>query len=188
MFAVLKKCFEINLNDYENININLEINKVILGAFFALIIGVVILSIYRGSIRTVIVQLTRHGAKNEETAKKLSELGLDKSHSVKSLLCRDNILTRVVARVGEKKYNYEEYMALDKAERKKSEEVDFSSAAFYINEDQTQRAANISEKYVTSVMRTVAFCSFVAIICVCLIATMPEILNVIDNLLERTKM
>ena len=50
MFEVLKKCFAINLNDYENINFNLEINKVIFGAFCALMVGVVILSIYRGTI------------------------------------------------------------------------------------------------------------------------------------------
>ena len=33
MSEILKKAFEINLNDYENINFNLEINKVVLGFY-----------------------------------------------------------------------------------------------------------------------------------------------------------
>ena len=185
MFEVLKKCFAINLNDYENINFNLEINKVIFGAFCALMVGVVILSIYRGTIRAVMMQLIRHETYSEEDAKTLKELGLGESRTVKRLLSGDNILTKTVVRVGKKKYSYEEYMALSKEERLKNESVDFSTAKFYINEDNKDRAASIVEKYVTSVPRTVVSCVFVAIICVCIMACMPEILNGINNLLQK---
>ena len=184
MFEVLKKCFAINLNDYENINFDLEINKVILGAFCALMVGIVLLSIYRGTVRTVLMQLIRHGASAEENAKTLEELGLEKSRAVKQFLSGDNILTKMVSRVGEKKYSYKEYTELSKEEMRKTDKVDFSSARFYIKEEMKDRANVFVEKYVTSIPRTAASCVFVAIICICIIACMPEILNGINNLLK----
>lgn len=187
MFEVLKKCFDINLNDYENIKFDLEINKVILGAFVVLMVGIVYLSFYRGSIRVVIIQLMRHNADSEENAKTLGELGFDKSRIVKRLLSRDNILTKTVARVGEKKYDYEEYKSLSKEEKRESEKIDFSEAKFYIGEDNKDRAMNIVDRYVTSIPRTIASCVFIAIVCVSVIACMPEILNLINNLLENVK-
>ncbi|MBQ7343522.1 MAG: hypothetical protein IJW53_02015 [Clostridia bacterium] len=187
MFEVLKKCFDINLNDYENIKFDLEINKVILGAFAVLMIGIVYLSFYRGSIRAVVMQLMRHNADSEEDAKTLGELGLDKSWMVKRLFSGNNILTKTVARVGEKKYEYEEYKALSKAERRESEKIDFAKAKFYISEENKDRAMNIVDRYVTSIPRTVASCVFIAIICVSVIACMPELLNLINNLLESAK-
>ncbi len=188
MFEVLKKCFSINLNDYENINFSLEINKVVLGAFVALIIGVIFLNIYRGNIRLVVMQLTRHGAVGEENAKTLSEIGLGGSGIVKSLLSRDGVLTKVVSRVGDAGIDYDEYMAMSKEEREKREKIDFSSAEFYINEEKAGRAASITEKYATSVLRTAASCVFIAIICICVIVCMPEILNIVNNLLSKVKM
>ena len=74
MLEGLKKCFDINLNDYENINFSLEINKAVLGAFVAIIVGVIFLNAYRGSMRFMIMQLTRHSATSEENAKTLKEL------------------------------------------------------------------------------------------------------------------
>jgi hypothetical protein len=184
MFKVLKKCFSINLNDYENINFDLEINKVILGAFCALMVGVVFFSIYRGTVRTVLMQLIRHRANSEENAKNLEELGLGKSRAVKRLLSGDNILSKTVSRVGEKKYSYNEYMALSKEKKQEVDKIDFSSAKFYIKDEMKDRANGFVEKYVTSIPRTIASCVFVAIICICIIACMPEILNGINNLLQ----
>ena len=43
MFKFLRECFAINLNDYENINFSLEINKVVLGVSIAIIIGIILL-------------------------------------------------------------------------------------------------------------------------------------------------
>jgi hypothetical protein len=184
MFEVLKKIFAINLNDYENINVSLEINKAILGAFIALVVGVIMLDIYRGCTRTVIMQLVRHGAKTKEDAKTLSELKLENSRVTKKLLSGHNMLTRIVARVDEKEYGYDEYKALSKEEKKELEKIDFANARFYIREKSADRAAFITERYVTSVPRTVASCVFVAIICICVIACMPEILRLINNLLK----
>ena len=146
------------------------------------------LNIYRGNIRLVVVQLRRHNANSEETAKTLSELGLDKSVIVKRLFLGNNVLTKVVARVGEKKYSYEEYIKLSKEEKAQSEKIDFDTAMFYIKEQESDLAMSITEKYTTSIMRTVLASVFVGIMCICIIACMPGILNIVNNLLGSAKM
>lgn len=187
MLEGLKKCFDINLNDYENINFSLEINKAVLGAFVAIIVGVIFLNAYRGSMRFMIMQLTRHSATSEENAKTLKELGLSDSRMLKRILSSDNLLTKTVERVGAVKYDYETYKKMSDKERKNAEKIDFDVAKFYIKEDETSRAAFILERYVTSITRTLVSCLFVAIICGCIIACMPGILNVVNELLGNIK-
>ena len=191
MFKFLKECLSINLNEYENININLEISKVVLAACVAFIIGVILFDIYRGSIRVMVAQLMRHGAKDEENAKTLKEIGLEESRLikvVKMMLSRDNLLTKVVARSGAKQYSYEEYTALSKEEKEKDSKIDFSTAKFYVKEEQSTLASGIVEKYGASVQRTALSCAFIILIGLCLIASMPGILNVVNNLIKNTKM
>ena len=184
MFEALKRHFAINLKSYDNINVNLEINKIVLGTFIVLILGVVILNNYRGNVRLMVMQLTRHNAKDEESAKTLKQLGLQKSASVKKLLSGDNTLTKIVARVGEVKYSYEEYKALSKKEKKAEVKINFDEATFYLCEDQSDRIANVLDKYNVTTGRTVATCALIAIFGGCLIACMPEILNIVNNLLK----
>ena len=183
MFEVLKKCFSINLNDYEKINVKLEINKVVLGTLIALIIGVIFFNLYRGTIKLVVAQLVRHNAKNEDNAKTLSEIDLDKNKAVRWMLSGENLLTKIVGRRGEKRYEYEEYKALSKKERQEAEKFDIDAAEFYVRDEQSSLASTVVEGYGTSVMRTVVACVFIAIVGICIIACMPEILELINNLL-----
>lgn len=184
----LKKNFEINLNDYENIGINLQINKVLLIAFIAFTIVAAFLNVFRMNSRLMIVQLFRHGAKSEEEAKTLEELGLNKNFFIKYLLSGSNLLSKTVGRIGEKKYTYDEYVALDKKERRENEMIDFDTERFYIKEEENDRALHISEKYDSTVLRTVITCVFILIVYACISAMMPELLRIINNLLERPKM
>ena len=185
MLELLKKCFAVNLNDYENININLEINTVVLGTFIAVILGVVFLHVYRGSIRLAVMQLTRHGATSEENAKTLKELGLYDSRVIRRLLSSHNVLTRVVERVGAVKYDYDTYVKMSKEERAEADKIDFDFAKFYIKEEESNRAGFIVERYVTSLPRTLATCLFFAILCGCVIACMPGILDVVNSLVGK---
>jgi hypothetical protein len=187
MIEILKRCFEINLSDYENISFSLEINKVVLGAFIAVIAGVIYLNIYRGAIRLTVSQLTRHGARTEESAKTLSELGLASSRMVKHLLSGHNMLTDTVARAGAEKQDYETYVKMSKEERREAEKINFDDARFYIRESRSDRAAFILERYSTSPIRTAVTCIFFAILCGCIIACMPGILNVINEVLGNIK-
>ena len=183
MSEVLKNAFEINLSDYENINFDLEINKAIFCASVVLIIGIILFSIYRATIRRIVFQLVRHEAYFEEKAKTLTELKIDKTLVIKYLFSNNNILTKIVSRVGEKNYSYEEYVALSKEEREKSERIDFDTAAFYIKEDKKDFALSVIEKYNITATKTILAVVFVAALCVCVISSMPGILNIVNKLL-----
>ena len=184
MFKILKECFSINLNDYDNIGVNLEINKVVFGTFIALIVGVIFLNVYRGNIKLVVTQLTRHNAKCEDGAKTLSDIGLNNNKIIKWLLSKENFLTKIVGRKGEKKFEYEEYKALSNKERIEAEKFDIDEAEFYIREEQSDLAAGVMEKYGTSVQNTVMTCLLIAIVSICIIVCMPEILEIVNNLLR----
>jgi hypothetical protein len=188
MFEVLKKCFSINLNEYKYIGVDLEINKIILCTAVVLMACIVVFNTYRANIKLTVSQLVRHKAKDEESAKTLSELGLDTSRAIKKLLGKDNMLTKIVARCGEKKYGYDEYMALSDEEKKECEEFDVTESRFYIREEYSLHATNVIDKYGTSVGRTILSCVLVAIISISLFLSMPGILNVLNNLLKNTKM
>ena len=185
MIENFKKCFSINLNDYENIGINLEINKVLLPAFIMFALLVVLLAIYRDNMRDVVVQLFRHDAIEKEKACTLEELGLSNNRIIPYLLSRDNLLTKVVGRVGKTEYSYEEYKALSKQERREAERIDFSSERFFIREEYIDRARHIKEKYETGKVRLLVGCLFLFLVYIAIAAAMPELLNLINNLLKR---
>ena len=98
------------------------------------------------------------------------------------------MLTKIVARCGEKKYGYDEYMALSDEEKKECEEFDVTESRFYIREEYSLHATSVIDKYGTSVCRTILSCVLVAIISISLFLSMPGILNVLNNLLKNTKM
>ena len=186
MFKIFKEWFSVNLNDYDNIGVNLEINKVIFGAVIALIIGVIVLDLYRANIKLMVTQLTRHNAKNEDYAKTLSSIGLNNNKIIRWLLTKENFLTKIVGRKGEKKFEYEEYKTLSNKERIEAEKFDIETAEFYIREDKSDLAAGVMEKYGASVQSTVMTCVLIAIVSICIIACMPEMLEMINNLLRRS--
>jgi hypothetical protein len=103
------------------------------------------------------------------------------------MLSKRNALTAVVARVGAVKYDYETYVKMTKEEREAAEKINFDEARFYIYPEKTHRAAFIVDRYNTSFARTFAECVFLAIVCGCIIACMPGILNVLNNLLGSAK-
>ena len=183
MIKAFKECFSTNLNEYDKIGIDLEINKVVVGLAVAMIIGIIFFNTYRQNMKIMVSQLIRHGAKSEENAKTLSSLGLGKSVLIKRMLSRDNLLTKIVARKGEKRYGYEEYVGFSKEEKKALERVDFDTAEFYIREDKATLADGVAARYGASILNTVMSCVFVALMCACIIACMPGILNVINKIL-----
>ena len=185
-FENLRRCFSTNLNDYENIGINLEINKVVLGAFVVFGVMMVVLSVYRKNMRDIVIQLMRHEAYSEDSACTLEELKLDGNRVITYILAHSDVLGKIVARVDKTQYTYDEYKALSKKEREESERIDFSTERFYIAESHLDRARHIKEKYVVDKTRLILACVFLFIVYVALAAAMPEILNVINNLLRKS--
>ncbi len=174
--------FFINLKDYPNIGIDFEINVFLLVLTVALSVCFFVANHHRSMMQTVLKQLTRHGAKDEGSAKTLRELGLDRSFSLKWALSHTGQLTRIVGRVGEKVYTYEEYVALSKQKGGiKDEKIDFAEAKFYIRESAGERAKHIVENYGTSTGRAVLYCVLFLALYVCIALSMPEILSIIDG-------
>lgn len=181
-------CFYINLKDYENIGIDLEINRVLLVAFIALAIGVIFLNIYRKNMRIMVMQLIRHEALTPDNGKMLDDLGLHNNRILKLLLSSDGMLTKIVGRVGEPEYTYEEYIALDKKKKKEKTKIDFNEARFYIRDEKRERADTICEKYDTSTFKIILSCIFIFIAYICILSLMPQILSWINYLLKDFKM
>ena len=61
------------------------------------------------------------------------------------------------------------------------EKIDFSTAKFYIREDQHDVAKHILESYGTSIPRTILYCVLFISLYICIALVMPEILTAIDS-------
>lgn len=183
MFAkLIYDFFFINLNEYPNIGIDFEINVFLLVLTIALCVCFFLVNHHRSMMQTIIKQLTRHGAKDEESAKTLAELGLDRAVTLKWALSKRGQLTRMVGRVGEKIYTYEEYVALSKQKGGiKDEKIDFTTARFYILESGQDRAKNVLENYGTSLPRAILYCVLFLALYVCIALSMPELLTLING-------
>ena len=176
-----QKYLLINLKDYDNIGIDLEITKVLLAFVIALLFTVVAINLIRASMHALIKKLIRREAFSEDSALTLSELELDKFR-IRMLLKSSGQLSKIVSRAGEKKYTYEEYVALSK-EKGFKDTIDFKEARFYISEDGRDRATHIYEENEVSVLQTVLLCVLIVAVFVCIMLLMPSILTLINNLL-----
>ena len=184
MSSIINDFFLINLNRYSNIDIDFQINVFLFILALAICAASVVITLYRSSLQKIIKQLTRLSATGEKTARTLPELGLEKSLILKMALSREGRLTRIIGRVGEKLYTYEEYVELSKQKGGiKREKIDFNTAKFYIRPEKADAAKNIIENYGTSMLRTVLYCVFVMAFYVCIALLMPEILSLINSFL-----
>ena len=190
----------LNLKDYKNIGIDVEINKLILLFFGALIIGCIIVSINQMNLTLLIRKLMKIEAYTEESAKTLSELGLADNAGIKSLVNKnDGRISKIIAVVGIKRQTYEEYM---EAERKRKEarrlppadrkavldslsvgEIDASNAKIYIPEDKKEYASYVYSSGNGSVLKTVLSCTLILVVAVAIILLMPTLLSLLNNIL-----
>ena len=176
----------VNLADYDNIGIDFEISKFILLVLVGLCISFFVINWHRGYMLLAIKKLFRHEALDENSAKTLSELGIDKSYSVKWALSSDTLLSKLVKRVGAPEYTYEEYVALMKAQKKskkkpESNRPDFTTARFYLNPARLDVSRDIAENYSSSVIKTALLCLLVTIFTVGITLIMPLILSFINS-------
>ena len=177
------KYFEINLNDYPEIGIDLEISRVLLAFLIAIIVATVIINVNRAATITFIKKLVRLEALSEENAKSIKELKLNNVFA--SIAIKSNgKVKNIIQRVGEKKYTYEEYTEMIKKKEYKEEKIDLSTARFYINPDSSQEAQALAESTSPTVLNTVLFCILSVAVFFCIILILPEILTFINNLLK----
>lgn len=175
--------FVLDVNEYANIDGSFKINIFLFFLAVGICAAAVIITLYRSSLQRIVKQLTRLEAVDEERARTLGDLGLDRSIIIKMALSRDGgRLTRLIGRVGQKKYTYDEYKALTKQKGYRHDKIDFSSAEFYIREGKEEEAKNIVENYGASMYRTALYCVLVMALYVCLMFFMPEIIMFISGL------
>lgn len=181
MKDIFESYFELNLNEYSNIGIDLEINKVLLALFVALCVSFFVIHFHRRTMYLIIRQMLRHGAVGEDNAMTLSDLGIDRTFGVRYLILHSSELKRIVRIKGEKEYTYEEYMALSKRERARGRRVDFATAELYVDTDMRDRATKISDSYNSTVVKTLLLCAFAMIVYLVIMVLMPELLAFIDS-------
>lgn len=179
---IYEKYFLLNLKDYPNIGINLEINKLVLAFTIGVVIASLLVNYHRAYIHLTIKSLLRHNAFDQKSAKNLGELGINVS-SVRFALSRSGQLSKMVRRVGEVHYTYEEYVEKQKLRDKKEEKIDFATALFYLDEYHLDRARHISETGTPSLIKAILFALLILAIGGCLFLLMPEILTGINSLL-----
>ena len=178
---IYEKYFLINLNDYPNIGINLEINKLVIALTLGLVIASLLINYHRSYTYLAAKRFLRYGATDEKSAKTLKELGIN-TLSVRCALSRAGQLTKMIRRVGEPHYSYEEYINEAKT-RKKEEKIDFNKALFYLDSSGIDRARHISEGGAPSLLRSILFALLILTIGVCIFLLMPEMLTWINNIL-----
>jgi small-conductance mechanosensitive channel len=182
MYGFFKNYFFINLKDYSSFGFDFPITVVLFCFLIALIFTTVVVNYKRRKIEEMISALTRHKAFDEESAKTLSELHLD-IRSYCRILSSEGQLTKMVARVGEKKMSYEEFVALSKTKGYKEEKPELDTARFYIKEEGRDRANRVLEVGVASTLNTVLFCLLLVAVFICLALLMPGILSALNALL-----
>ena len=182
MYEFYKKFFLLNLKDYQNINIDFPITVLLFALSLAFVAVIIIVNFRRNRIELLIRQLKRRDAVSEESALTLSEIKLD-NFVFRKMLSSEGQLTKLVGRAGEKKYTYEEYIALTKG-KNNMESIDFRKARFYLRNESDERTKHILEGSSPTVLNTVLLCVLVLASFVCISFIMPGILNIINNLLE----
>ena len=171
----------VDLSDYPEIGISFKINLFLLAIFIAFICVMLYTNHVRSSMHLLVKQLMRHGSVSEDSAKTLKELGLIDNRTVRSVILRDGQLSGVVGQVGKKEYTYEEYVALEKSGNLPKNNIDFSSARFFLKESGTDRARRIFNFYDSSLVRNFLFTVLVLIIYVGVSLIVPSVLDAING-------
>ena len=197
MYEFYKNYLSINLADYENIGINLEINKVLFGLLIGIIVASILIGLQRNSMLILIKKLSRQSCVDSDSAKTLSELGIN-TYGVRTLIKTSARVGRIIQRVGAVDYTYEEYTAILKAKkRKKSKEVtkdnvssidpdkkiDFNTAQFYLKDAESAETKNILDGKSNSLINTLLMCLLLVCIYTILLFLMPAILELINSVL-----
>ena len=180
--SFLREYFSVNLKDYQNIGIDLEITKVLFCFTLGLIVATVVISYIKLQTNTLIKKLIRYEATEENNAKSLEKLGMKPFGARMAFLSKGRI-SKIIYYKGQKEYTYEEYTELMKSKSFKEEKIDFETAEFYIKPDMLDDAKKIIDVPTSSSLSIVLLCILIIAIFACLMLMMPEILSFINSLI-----
>ena len=186
MKKFIDKYLLLSAGDYVDGWGDFNINLFLLAITAGFCIAAFIISYRKRHTAIMLRQLFRHNATSEEAAKTLTELRLNGNKGLMRALRSDSgDLKKMVKRVGEKVYTYEEFVALQKKKLPTEEDIDFSSARFYLNEETTSRAKRIYETETPSYIRTTLLCVFMVAVFFIICFSMPEILSAINSIISK---
>lgn len=190
--------FTVDMGRYEHLELGsgslINISHVILGLFAGVIIAAMFASYDKNKLGGFVRKLVREQCLSAETAKTLSELGYDAARGlgIRSSLKHGSVLRRVVhcverdaheADVAAARAAYVEKMGSEKGFDAPLFVMDFETAHFYIPDEEHYRAeVRFEEK--GSGWRALLLVIVVSVICAVLICFfLPEILQMVDNML-----
>ena len=187
----------LNLNDFENINADLEINKVLFFLAIGICAACFVLNFYQSVIALFLKKLMRADAISESNSKTLKDLGLAENKTLKNLILKDSgVIKRAVTVIGLKKLSFEEYKEAEKqfnlAKKEKRARdikkpsfvnINFDEARFYMKDEQRAYAEHAYKTNNGSVVRTSLYCLLIMAFYLVVVLVMPSILNAISDML-----
>ena len=183
LLSIFREFFSVNLKDYPNIGIDLQITKVLFCFTIGLIVTTIVVNYIRISVNTLIKKLLRYDATTEDNAKNLEKLGMKPFEAKVAFLSKGRV-AKVVYFKGQKEYTYEEYTELLKSKDFKEEKIDFKTAEFYIKPDKIDEAKKIIDVPTTSVISMILLCILIIAVFACLMLVMPELLTLINSMID----
>ena len=177
----IKDFFLLNFNQFENIGFSFPIGIFLTSMAAALCAAVFIINYHKRYTCSLLKQLLRHESLDEQRAKTLVALKLDKTLGLKSALSRKGQLTYMVRRVGETTQTYDEYIAASKKRGHKDEKIDFKKACFYIDPERIDRAKRLVETTNTEWWRPALMAVFIVAIWVIMALFSPQLLQSLNE-------
>lgn len=117
ILSFYKKYILLNLNEYDSFGgFDFYVTVFLWLLTAGLCAGIFLANYKKNKMIRLTKKLLRHGAKSEENAKTLAEIGLE-AKKYKSLLSIGSRLSRIIKTAGVKDLTYEEYVALEKAKK-----------------------------------------------------------------------
>lgn len=208
---IYSKYLSINLSDYENIKINLDINIVVLSLTLILCASCFILYHKQALTTTILKRMIRQDVFGLDNAASLCSLGLTDKSFRKALTTRYGYMKQAIVIDGERNEaqsqgkQIKESSDNDEGEAEQgSEYISKTSdsndampdiygrdgliskdARIYIPSDRKDLAAHILETHSTSIMKTVFSCALILTVGLTLFFTMPYILSAINTALSK---
>lgn len=152
--SLFKDLLNLNLDMYENININFPIGAFLIILAFVFSIVTFVIYFKRKAQINVFTALIRHEAYDESSAKSLKELRLD-TFLIKFFISPGGQMKKILGIAGRGEPSYDDYVALSKDEKKKYDRPNLNFTKLYIQPDGLDRAKRILENENISIISPV---------------------------------
>ena len=178
----IDKYLELNLKDFENLGFDLEITKLLGLIFLGIMLAAVAMNLIKQNTHLIIKALLRRECTSEDSAKTLPELHITSRLAQAIAFSEMGRLRKIVKRVGEKEYTYEEYVQMQK-EKKKPERLDGKTTPLYIPTEKLDEAKRLFDRGAPTALDSVLICALLVALYVCFIFIMPTLVSFVNSIL-----